>query len=76
MGSLNTFDWKAYRERLAHMNGPVSFKDRPRCTTKVDWRGLIAYAKAKGVQPAELPDEEKALFVEGGIAHIHDPELW
>lgn len=51
-------------------------QDRPRCTTKVDWRGLIAYAKEKGVQPAELPDEEKALFVEGGIAHIHDPGLW
>lgn len=58
------------------MNGPVSMKDRPRRTTKVDWRGLIAYAKAKGVQLAELPDDEKALFVEGGKTHLHEPGGW
>lgn len=51
-------------------------KDRPRRTTKVDWRGLIAYAKAKGVQLAELPDDEKALFVEGGKTHLHEPGGW
>ena len=51
-------------------------KDRPRCTAKVDLRRLIADAKAKGVQPSELSNEEKALFVEGGISHIHDPGLW
>lgn len=61
---------------MAHMNGPVSMKDRPRRTTKVDWRGLIAYAKAKGVQLAELPDDEKALFVEGGKTHLHEPGGW
>lgn len=58
------------------MNGPVFMKDRPRCTAKVDWRGLIAYAKAKGVQPSELPSQEKAIFVKGGISHIQDPGLW
>lgn len=41
------------------MNGLVFMKDRPLCTANVDWRGLIAYAKAKGVQPSELPTKKK-----------------
>ena len=44
------------------MEGPFLLKDRPR--VKFDARGLIAYAKEKGVPIENLTQEERNLFVE------------
>ena len=50
-----------YNESLSQTPGPVLPKDLPRMT--VDYRGLLAYAKQKGVEPAELTVEEKEQFI-------------
>lgn len=52
---------KRYRESLARTPGPVLAKDIP--DMRIDLRGLSAYAKERGVQPAELSDEEKRRFL-------------
>lgn len=58
------------------MNGLVFMKDRPRCTANVDWREADCLCKGKGSATIRTANEEKALFVEGGISHLHDPGLW
>ena len=50
-----------YNESLAQTPGPVLPKDLPRIT--VDYRGLLAYAKQKGIDPSTLSDDEKQQFV-------------
>ena len=50
-----------YNESLAMTPGPVLPKDLPRMIG--DYRGLLAYAKQKGVEPSALSDEEKKQFV-------------
>ena len=52
---------KRYRESLARTPGPVLAKDIP--DVRIDLRGLSTYAKERGVQPAELSDEEKRCFL-------------
>ena len=50
-----------YNESLEQTPGPVLPKDLPRIT--VDYRGLLAYARQKGVDPAALSEDEKNRFV-------------
>lgn len=49
-----------YRESLANTPGPILLKDIPKMV--IDYRGLIKYAREKGVQPAML-SEKKQKFV-------------
>ena len=32
-------------------------------TVAIDYKGLIAYARTKGVEPCDLSDEEKSRFI-------------
>ena len=57
-----------YKESLAQTPGPIRPKDLPKLV--VDYRGLIAYAKQKGITPSELTDSEKNQF----ITKRKDPE--
>lgn len=50
-----------YRESLANTPGPILLKDIPKMV--IDYRGLIKYAREKGVQPAMLSEKEKQKFV-------------
>lgn len=50
-----------YKESLKNTPGPVRLQDLPPMV--IDYRGLLAYAKEKGVQPVMLSDEEKMSFV-------------
>lgn len=50
-----------YKKSLASTPGPVLSKDIP--PVRIDLRGLSAYARERGVQPADLKDEEKSAFV-------------
>ena len=50
-----------YRESLEKTPGPVKLQDLPPMV--IDYRGLLAYAKEKGVQPGFLSEEEKKAFV-------------
>ena len=52
---------KRYKTSLANTPGPVAFEDIP--NIKIDMKGLLAYAKEKGVEPAYLSDEEKERFI-------------
>ena len=46
---------------LSNTPGPILLKDLPNMV--VDYRGLIKYAREKGVQPAMLSEEEKKKFI-------------
>lgn len=50
-----------YKESLKNTPGPIRLQDLPPMV--IDYRGLLAYAKEKGVQPGMLSDEEKNSFV-------------
>ena len=50
-----------YKESLKNTPGPIRLQDLPPMV--IDYRGLLAYAKKKGVQPGMLSDEEKRSFV-------------
>jgi hypothetical protein len=50
-----------YRESLKNTPGPVRLQDLPPMV--IDYRGLLAYAKEKGVQPGMLSEKEKMSFV-------------
>ena len=54
-----------YRKSLRETPGPVMAKDIP--DVRIDLRGLSAYARGRGVQPAALSDEEKARFISAPI---------
>ncbi len=50
-----------YKESLRNTPGPVLLKDLP--PLSIDYRGLVSYARSKGVQPGLLSEEEKASFI-------------
>lgn len=50
-----------YRESLENTPGPILLKDLPPMI--IDYRGLIKYAKEKGVQPVNLSEQEKKKFI-------------
>ena len=50
-----------YNESLKNTPGPVRLQDLPPMV--IDYRGLLAYAKKKGVQPGMLSEEEKKTFI-------------
>ena len=50
-----------YKESLKNTPGPVLLNDLPPMT--IDYRGLVSYARSKGVQLGLLSEEEKAAFV-------------
>lgn len=51
---------KRYRESLVNMPEPIMLSQ---ITQKMDLRGLMAYAKSKGVKVAQLTEKEKMSFV-------------
>lgn len=50
-----------YKESLKNTPGPVRLQDLPPMV--IDHRGLLEYAKKKGVQPGMLSEKEKMSFV-------------
>ena len=52
-----------YKESLKNTPEPIRLQDLPPMV--IDYRGLLAYAKEKGVQPGMLSNEEKQAFVLG-----------
>ena len=60
-GQTRTLNWKKYYEMLAVMPDPTEAPPRPR--VKVDLRGALAYARNKGIAPADLTEEEKQQFI-------------
>ena len=50
-----------YRNFLESCPGPILLSQCPR--VKMDMRGMVKYAKDKGVQPIDLSDEEKKKFL-------------
>lgn len=53
---------RRYKESLAKMPEPILLSQSPKI--KLDLRGLMQYAKKKGVKVIELTEKEKAMFVE------------
>lgn len=51
---------KKYKASLANMEEPIQLSQ---IKNKMDTRGVIKYAKDKGVSVADLTDEEKNRFV-------------
>lgn len=51
---------KRYKESLAHTQGPILLSQ---ITQKMDLRGLMKYAKEKGVKVEQLTQEEKLAFL-------------
>lgn len=49
-----------YKESLKNTPGPVRLQDLPPMV--IDYRGLLAYAKKKGVQPGMLTEKGKMSF--------------
>lgn len=70
------FESKEYWQLVKSMRGPVSLKEYPKLKVAVNYRGMIEYADAKGLTVDDLTDDEKALFVEGGKTHLHEPGGW
>ena len=54
-------DYKKYYEALGSMPGPVSLEEMPK--VRFDFRGIIQYAKDKGVDPNDLTEEERERFI-------------
>lgn len=52
---------KRYKASLTNTPGPIAFEDIP--NIKIDMKGLLTYAREKGVEPAYLSDEEKERFI-------------
>lgn len=50
-----------YKESLAKMPEPILLSQCPQ--VKLDLRGLMEYAKEKGVKVIELTEKEKAAFI-------------
>ena len=51
---------KKYKESLKNMGKPIMLKD---VKQRVNIKGIMEYAKKKGVKVAELSDEEKSKFM-------------
>ena len=69
---LHTYDWAAYREEAKRMPSIEEIEAASHLSPKVNWRGLIEYARSQGKHVPDLTDEEKARFVEGGIDHLRE----
>lgn len=52
---------RRYKESLAKMPEPILLSQSPKI--RLDLRGLMQYAKKKGVKVIELTEKEKAMFV-------------
>ncbi|MCI8578028.1 MAG: hypothetical protein HFG64_11075 [Lachnospiraceae bacterium] len=52
---------KKYRESLAQTPEPILLSQCPKI--KLDLRGLMQYAKDKGVKVADLTEKEKVRFI-------------
>ena len=52
---------RRYKESLAKVPEPILLSQSPKI--KLDLRGLMQYAKKKGVKVIELTGREKVLFV-------------
>ena len=50
-----------YKESLKNTPGPVRLQDLPPMV--IDYRGLLEYAKKKGVHPGMLSEKEKMSFI-------------
>lgn len=53
---------KRYKESLANMSEPILLSQCPK--VKLNLRGLMQYAREKGVKVIELTEKEKAAFIE------------
>ena len=58
-----TISYEKYRESLTHTPAPVLASQLP--AVKIDFVGLAAYAKSRGVSVSDLTEEEKNQFIEG-----------
>ena len=55
-------DWKErYLKSLKNTPGPVELSQYK--NIKLDLRGLIAYARVKGISPGDLSEKEKSRFI-------------
>lgn len=52
---------KRYKESLANMPDPILLSQCPKL--RLDLKGLMQYAKEKGVKVIELSEKEKAAFI-------------
>lgn len=52
---------KKYKESLANMPDPILLSQCPKL--RLDLKGLMQYAKEKGVKVIELSEKEKAAFI-------------
>lgn len=52
---------KRYKESLANMSEPILLSQCPKIN--LDLRGLMRYAKEKGVKVIELTEKERAAFI-------------
>ena len=52
---------KKYKESLANMPDPILISQCPKL--RLDLKGLMQYAKEKGVKVIELSEKEKAAFI-------------
>ncbi|MBO5516483.1 MAG: hypothetical protein J6A42_00140 [Firmicutes bacterium] len=52
---------KRYKESLAKTPGPIGQDQFPKI--KLDLRGLMKYAKDKGLKVVDLSEEEKKMFI-------------
>ncbi len=55
-------DFKRYYESMKDMCGPYSAEDIP---YKINYRGLLDYAREQGKEPTDLTDEEMEQFTYG-----------
>ncbi len=52
---------KKYKESFSRTPGPIMPSQIPK--VKLDMRGLVKYAKERGVAPVDLTQEEKERFM-------------
>lgn len=52
---------KRYKESLSRTPDPILLSQCPKL--KLDLRGLMLYARNKGVKVVDLTEEEKAVFI-------------
>ena len=62
--------FEKYKQTLRNMPPVIMPSENPK--VKINLGGLIAYARSVGKQPAELSDEEKAMFVDGDYQLVKD----
>lgn len=60
-GLMRKFDYERYFEQIKTMPEPIMMSELPK--VKLDLRGIREYAKNKGIEIANLTEEEKQLFM-------------